>query len=256
MADEQRNREGGIEEGDFGRAVATMRARRPPADVTARMESRLAPLLGPSGPDGTPGSQEPGAADPAASVAGKAAASAGTVKAVALAAVIAVVGTGAFLTWERHQHPDQLVGAPIPNATSIAALSSSGEVVITREVEEPAQPEAEVVRPAESVAARPRSTRLEKPSEAYLLTAAKRTLETDPESSLGLLRRHAEYYPNGMLRQEREVLMIEAQARLGEIDRARRKAEDFLRDNPDSAYGTKVRESVSCDGSADHKSCQ
>jgi outer membrane protein assembly factor BamD (BamD/ComL family) len=87
-----------------------------------------------------------------------------------------------------------------------------------------------------------------------LLASARKLLASDPAASIGLLRQHAALYPNGMLSQERDVLLIDAKARMGKIEEARKSAEDFLRDNPDSAHGTKVRESAFGDASTDRNS--
>jgi hypothetical protein len=76
--------------------------------------------------------------------------------------------------------------------------------------------------------------------EALLLERARRALSSDPALSLALVRRHRSEFPNGVLRQERDVIGIEALRRLGRSDEARRKADEFQRDFPNSPHGRAV----------------
>jgi hypothetical protein len=79
-----------------------------------------------------------------------------------------------------------------------------------------------------------------KTSEAALLERARAALATDPALSLSLVRRHRAEFPSGVLRQEREVIGIEALRRLDRRDEASRKAEEFRQKFPDSAHGRSV----------------
>jgi hypothetical protein len=76
--------------------------------------------------------------------------------------------------------------------------------------------------------------------EALLLERARRALSSDPALSLSLVRRHRSEFPNGILRQEREVIGIEALRRLGRSNEASRKADEFQRDFPNSPHGRAV----------------
>jgi outer membrane protein assembly factor BamD (BamD/ComL family) len=79
-----------------------------------------------------------------------------------------------------------------------------------------------------------------KPSEASLLSQAQRALKSSPERALALTKRHKQLYPNGALAQEREVIAIEALARLDKKGTAAQKASEFGDKYPDSAHQKKV----------------
>jgi hypothetical protein len=76
--------------------------------------------------------------------------------------------------------------------------------------------------------------------EALLLERARSALASDPALSLALVRRHRSEFPNGVLRQEREVIGVEALRRLGRSDEASRKADQFQREFPNSPHGRAV----------------
>jgi hypothetical protein len=61
-------------------------------------------------------------------------------------------------------------------------------------------------------------------------------------AALAALRRYAVEHPEGALRQEAELLRIEAWQRAGQPARARALAGRFLADNPDSPHAPRVRE--------------
>jgi hypothetical protein len=63
----------------------------------------------------------------------------------------------------------------------------------------------------------------------------------DAGRSLGLLQQAHVRFPRGALGQEREALTIEALARTGQTASARRRAEAFLRDHPQSPYVADLR---------------
>ncbi len=86
----------------------------------------------------------------------------------------------------------------------------------------------------------PRKQRSEHPSEVDLLEAAARALRAHPGEALRLLDRAARRYPRGTLRQEREVLRIEALIRLGRQRKASRTARRFLTRWPTSALRPRV----------------
>lgn len=93
-----------------------------------------------------------------------------------------------------------------------------------------AEPEPE---PAES---KPAS----KPSESSLLDAARRSLATQPERTIALANQHRALYPQGMLAQEREMLVVEALRRLGRTDEAKRHDDEFKSRYPSSMHGRDV----------------
>lgn len=62
--------------------------------------------------------------------------------------------------------------------------------------------------------------------------------------ALGLLDKYARAYPHGRLGLEAEVLRIDALAKSGQRDMARRRAEAFLRRHPNSVLASRVRGAV------------
>jgi hypothetical protein len=74
------------------------------------------------------------------------------------------------------------------------------------------------------------------PAEAELLEGARHALRSDPARALALTSEHQRLHPRGLLSQEREVLAIEALARVGRRAEARARAERFLRRHPTSAH--------------------
>jgi hypothetical protein len=77
-------------------------------------------------------------------------------------------------------------------------------------------------------------------SEAELLERARNALTSSPARALALTEQHRARFPSGVLTQEREVIAIEALKRLGRTDEAARRAADFARRYPGSAYRKKL----------------
>jgi hypothetical protein len=75
-----------------------------------------------------------------------------------------------------------------------------------------------------------------KPSEAELLSNARKALPTDRSLALRLVTEHAKLYPNGRLAPEREVLAIEALRALGRTSEAERRLQRFEANYPDSIH--------------------
>jgi hypothetical protein len=73
-------------------------------------------------------------------------------------------------------------------------------------------------------------------SEAALLEQARSALTSDPARALALTRQHQARFPSGVLKQEREVIAIEALRRLGRSKAAADRAGSFERAFPDSAH--------------------
>jgi hypothetical protein len=75
------------------------------------------------------------------------------------------------------------------------------------------------------------------------LDAVRRLLASGQgRAALGALQRYTREHPRGELRQEAELLRIEASRRAGQPDKARALARRFLADNPDSPHAARVRE--------------
>lgn len=73
-------------------------------------------------------------------------------------------------------------------------------------------------------------------SEAALLEQARSALTRDPARALSLTQQHEARFPSGVLKQEREVIAIEALRRLGRGTAASERASSFERAFPDSAH--------------------
>jgi outer membrane protein assembly factor BamD (BamD/ComL family) len=74
------------------------------------------------------------------------------------------------------------------------------------------------------------------PNEGSLLLRARQALDGDPASALALTQEHARRFPNGTLAPEREVLAIEALARLGRTSDARARLDSFRARYPQSPH--------------------
>lgn len=75
--------------------------------------------------------------------------------------------------------------------------------------------------------------------EFELIRAARAALPTDPARALALARVHEKKFPNGVLVQEREVIVISALKKLGKTGEADSRADDFKKSHPDSAHNPK-----------------
>lgn len=77
-------------------------------------------------------------------------------------------------------------------------------------------------------------------SEAMFLRRAQSTLAADPVRALQMLQEHPTRYPRAILVQEREVMTIDALARLGRVDEARARAKAFVAQHPRSAHESRI----------------
>jgi hypothetical protein len=77
--------------------------------------------------------------------------------------------------------------------------------------------------------------------EAQLIESARRSLATDPTTTLLRVNDHRQAFPNGQLADEREVLAVDALRRLGRTAEARARGEALLRRDPSGLYGERVR---------------
>lgn len=153
--------------------------------------------------------------------------------------VIGAAALGVALTRHRPE-PAPSVSAP-PKVISAPAPSAPPATPAPAVTAAPALSASEAPRPAENPAP-PQLKRRHKaePSEAALLEQARRALATDPEKALALTRQHQQRYPNGVLRQEREVIAISALRRLGRAPEASQRATSFEQQFPDSAHRRSV----------------
>jgi hypothetical protein len=200
-------------------------------DELGALEARLGAILGPPAAASGPGSGVSPITAPKAA-------------ALVKAGVAALVVAGAGATWIGVSHesrPKPPALAPsVPQVVSPSTLDPA-----PRPVAPTAAPEATGAN-AEAQS----STSKEKPqatagiSETELLDRAQAALSTDPALALSLAEKHRRVYPRGMLVQEREVIAIEALARLGRASSAKARADAFLGAYPGSAYRSKVEHAV------------
>ena len=112
---------------------------------------------------------------------------------------------------------------------------------------EPAATVARSVRnPVHVAAARPRADKPKRASsdpeaELVLLGRAQALLDDDPNAALDVLAEHAHSYAHGVFNEEREVLALEAESKLGHKALARQRAERFIAQYPRSAHARRVR---------------
>jgi hypothetical protein len=78
------------------------------------------------------------------------------------------------------------------------------------------------------------------PNEGSLLLRARQALDVDPGATLALTQEHARRFPTGTLAPEREVLAIEALARLGRTSEARARLDSFRSRYPQSPHLSKL----------------
>jgi hypothetical protein len=116
--------------------------------------------------------------------------------------------------------PSKLAVGPNPRAPS--ALG-----------EEPGGEGAPVASPPAQV---PSSAREQRELEEDLLERATRALRTDPQAALAVAETHRRSFAAGRLAQEREVIAIQALAKLKRFDAARARAAQFLAEHPESPY--------------------
>jgi hypothetical protein len=123
----------------------------------------------------------------------------------------------------------QVASRPARSSPAIAAREP--EVAAAPAASEPAVSQAPSQAPSQAAALQ----------EHRLLRAARDALATDPRRALDLTREHQRLFPKGMLAQEREVIAVEALARLGEGAAARTRADRFAAEFPDSPHQGRVK---------------
>jgi hypothetical protein len=173
-----------------------------------------------------------------------------------LLGALGVVGVGllAFaLRGGREAPPDAAKIAENAAPTANTAVSSGSKIsaLPPGSAEAPAEASASAEAaptPANSAASENRpSAAAHKPalSEAALLERARAALASDPARALALTRQHQARFPSGVLKQEREVIAIEALRRLGQSKAASERAGSFEQAFPDSAHRRAVEGGLS-----------
>lgn len=140
--------------------------------------------------------------------------------------------------------------APLPEARSTAVTS----VAATLPTEVASTPPASATEPVQVAAlevpvaknapeSRVRTTATKPlPSEAALIEQARSALPKNPARALALTETHGRLYPKGILTQEREVIAIEALARLGKARAAEQRGSSFRNQQPHSIHELRLRQ--------------
>lgn len=79
-------------------------------------------------------------------------------------------------------------------------------------------------------------------AELLLIEHARAVLETDPEHAIELGQAHAREFPNGVMGEERDAIVISALLTLGRISEARALQASFDRAHPTSPYAAGLRD--------------
>lgn len=133
---------------------------------------------------------------------------------------------------------------PARSTTSQTHVAPPPRVVLP----EPAisAPEAEPTPPLEAPPSANPPVQRSSPSparsadESTLLRQAQAQLKSNPARALALTQEHRRRFPKGVLAQEREVIAIDALARLGQGSEAQKRARDFDERYPGSAHQRRV----------------
>ena len=233
------------------RLIRGSRRRRPGAEATARMAARLA-SAGAFAADASTSSAAPGARDGGKGGGARLRAFALGVGGGALALV--ALG-GAWNAWQ--ERDDQTSDAEVaPMAADRAGATVVGTTVAFASAAEPPLPLSPVVTPVVRVdelpstrpglvatsSARPEiraaspSTSVQSEGEFMIIKRAQDTVLADPARALELVDEHARAFPSGELVQEREVVAVEALARLGRKAEATRRANALITRHPRTPY--------------------
>ncbi|HVU01669.1 MAG TPA: hypothetical protein VHE30_07955 [Polyangiaceae bacterium] len=225
--------------GDVGSLDETLRAAeaRVPDDATV---ARLASRLGLAPPGGSP--------SPAASSAPSGTAGLGVAGGKVLASALLVAGGIVLVVATRPTR----VPPPATSASATPAVAASAEaVLVPPPIPVPSGASATdgveqkpVERPP---AAAEHGTAVRSPApptELELVGKAERAARTDPATALALAKELERLYPAGALSEERDVIAIEALARLGNLAAARERATAFSAAHPGSPYARRIQHAV------------
>lgn len=196
-----------------------------PSDADlSRLEGRLASIL-----------VVPAVGSVAPPSSGGAAVGTSTAKIVgAVVVAAALVGGGTWVATRAHRSAPAPV-AQAPAMPVVAAPNAAEPAVVPAPVDISPSTKTNEVTPKSAKTAAERG-----PSEAELLEQARAALSSDPKRALALVQEHKRRFPTGALAQEREVIAIEALARLDDKQEAQKRAKEFEDRYPDSAHRRKV----------------
>ncbi len=158
------------------------------------------------------------------------------------------------------QSPAPEVVSPVVSPTSESPVAQVAQVAVAPEPDRPAAVVSVDQLPAAPPLARgigsaPAAASSTKPpagaaeaapaaTELELVQRARAALASDPNRALTLTNEHAVTYPRGELVQEREVIAVEALARLGRNEEASRRALAFVRRFPETPYAARLEMAI------------
>jgi hypothetical protein len=187
----------------------------------------------------------------ASSVAGTAALSSALLRFMWIGAGVVGVSLGSWWLWADHgpgpvvARSVEIVAQPPSEPVAPVVVVAAAQPPIAAPVEVP-----EIASRARKASHRPTAVRapIEKraaapnpEAELVLLGRAQTLLDRDPDGALDVLGEHARDYGRGVFSEEREVLALEAESKLGHKALARARAERFIEQFPRSAHARRVR---------------
>ncbi|MBK6694110.1 MAG: hypothetical protein IPG50_18175 [Myxococcales bacterium] len=243
-------------------ALAELKADVPSAAHFDAMAARVLSLTAPSGGDGGgDGGRGQGTGDAATDAGGSGGGATGLAGEIARGAALKL-GLSTKLALTGFAVAVAVSGVAFVRDEGPAMRPPRPAVSVTVQVAAPvtsAQPDASpltspgLVVSAESAATAPAAPTKLNPSQAptrdlaaetELLSRAQGRLARDPQGTVALCAEHRRRYPDGALREERDVLEVDALIRAGDVEKARRAGARFLRAHPDSSHARRVRDLV------------
>lgn len=211
------------------------------SDQLAVVAAKLGPILGGGGVGGAgSGGGAAGAAKGAPGLLGGTTAK--LVVSLGIGAIVATAGYVAMRSPSGSGASSSVVDVPAPTtvSTSITPASVDAETAPSRWTPE-SLPAPASARPSTNRVAPVHSTSVAPPAETpdtevRTLQKAQDALGTDPARALSICDEHPKRFPNGILNEEREVIAIDALARLGKTDEALARAGRFRAAHPSSGH--------------------
>jgi hypothetical protein len=182
----------------------------------AAVAAKLGPILG--GPGGGPGG--------------------GSARWAAVAKAAAVAGVAATAVWGLTQ-----ASSPPPPGVPPAAPVATVAPVVVPSAEPPVsapRPSAAVPTPTTERSASPPPKPHDTEDEVQLLERAQDALDKEPAAALALADKDMRLFPAGLLRQEAEVIAIDALTRLGRRTEAESRAATFRGRYPSSTHVRRI----------------
>ena len=175
-------------------------------------------------------------------------ASLSTTRLAATAGMAVVVSLLALVGWSAWSGPGPRSDGAPPSSPAPPRVPVAARAQIPLEAPTTEPPSLEAPPPPPEPAAqrrpRPRPDAVEAPSEIELLSRARAELAAHPRVTLRLCADHEALHPDGVLREEREVLAIDALLATGAHPQAEARAARFAREFPRSVHQRHVTQAL------------